>query len=72
MKLTPVRIAAILIVVALLLLHPITRQVIFFILPLGSGQDDYVALALLVGGLVILFIKGWTRIPDLFRDKETK
>jgi hypothetical protein len=56
-----------LVFMALLLLHPLSRSVIYFLLPLGSGADDYVAIALLVIAATILFIKGWTSIPDFFK-----
>lgn len=35
----------------ILCFHPVTRKVIWFILPLGSGWDDFIVL-----GLVVLFI----------------
>lgn len=51
----------ILIVVAFLLANPLTRGVILFLLPLGSGFDDLieiVAIILLVGLLLAL---GWVQ-----------
>lgn len=53
-------------VFVILLWHPTTRQIIVFILPLGSGYDDLLGLiGLLVGG-VFLFGWIWTGIPAWF------
>ena len=50
----------------ILLWHPTTRQIIIFILPLGSGYDDLLGLiGLLVGGF-FLFSWIWTGIPTWF------
>jgi hypothetical protein len=51
---------------ALLLWHPATRQVIVFILPLGSGYDDLLGLAGLIIGGICLFGWIWTGIPTWF------
>ena len=62
-----VKVAVVLIIAALLLLHPLSRSVIYFILPLGSGSDDYVAIAFLIVAAVVLFVRGWVSIPNLFK-----
>jgi hypothetical protein len=53
-------------VLAILLWHPTSRQIIILILPLGSGFDDLLGLiGLIVGGL-FLFGWLWTGIPTWF------
>lgn len=44
-------------ILCLLMLHPITRSVIMFILPLGSGIDDLIFFILLFAFLLILALK---------------
>lgn len=44
------------VVFILSLLHPITRPLIMWLLPLGSGPDDLLVIAFIV--LFILFWKG--------------
>ena len=53
-------------VFALLLWHPLTRQAIIFILPLGSGYDDLLGLVGLAVGGFFLFGWVWTGIPAWF------
>jgi len=56
-------------VFVILLWHPTTRQIIIFVLPLGSGYDDLLGLiGLIVGGL-FLFSWIWTGIPLWFLRK---
>ena len=50
----------------LLLWHPVTRQAIIFILPLGSGYDDLLGLAALIVGGIFLLGWIWTGIPAWF------
>lgn len=44
-------------VLALFMLHPITRSIIMFILPLGSGIDDLIFFILLFAFLIVLALK---------------
>lgn len=44
-------------VLCLLMLHPITRSVIMFILPLGSGIDDLIFFVLAFLFLIVLALK---------------
>lgn len=53
-------------VFVLLLWHPTSRQIIIFILPLGSGYDDLLGLIGLVIGGIFLFSWIWTGIPLWF------
>ena len=53
-------------VFVLLLWHPLTRQAIVLILPLGSGYDDLLGLAGLIVGGLLLFGWVWTGIPGWF------
>jgi hypothetical protein len=54
---------------AILLWHPSSRQIIIFLLPLGSGYDDLLGLiGLIIGGL-FLFGWLWTGIPTWFLRK---
>jgi len=46
------RIALILAIVALLFWNPMTRSIIVFILPLGSGYDDLIFIAALVFAII--------------------
>lgn len=41
-----------------LMLNPLTRQVIFLILPLGSGIDDLIFFILLFVTLTVFLIRG--------------
>ena len=53
-------------VFAILLWHPLSRQIIILILPLGSGYDDLLGLVgLIIGGLLLLGWL-WTGIPMWF------
>ncbi len=52
-----------------LLWHPTSRQIIIFILPLGSGYDDLLGLIGLIIGGVFLFSWIWTGIPLWFLKK---
>lgn len=42
----------------LLMINPFTRQLILFILPLGSGIDDLIFFILLFVTLVVFLIRG--------------
>jgi hypothetical protein len=53
-------------VFVLLLWHPTSRQIIIFILPLGSGYDDLLGLVGLIIGGIFLFSWIWTGIPLWF------
>lgn len=54
----------------ILLWHPTTRQIIVFLLPLGSGYDDLLGLIGLIVGAIFLFSWLWTGIPTwLFRKR---
>jgi hypothetical protein len=53
-------------VFVLLLWHPTSRQIIIFILPLGSGYDDLLGLIGLIIGGIFLFSWIWTGIPLWF------
>jgi hypothetical protein len=53
-------------VFVILLWHPVTRQIVVFILPLGSGYDDLLGLIGLVVGAIFLFSWIWTGIPLWF------
>lgn len=56
-------------VFALLLWHPLSRQAIVFVLPLGSGYDDLLGLLGLIIGGVLLLGWIWTGIPTWFLTK---
>jgi len=43
--------------IALIALHPIGLSIIIWLLPMGSGFDDVIAIAAIVIALVILFFK---------------
>jgi hypothetical protein len=47
-------------VIAFLFIQPLTRQVILFILPLGSGVDDLIFVVVGIIALVAWFVFGWT------------
>lgn len=66
-RLLKVAIGALLFVI--LLWHPTTRQIIIFILPLGSGYDDLLGLIGLIVGGVCLLGWIWTGIPTWFFGK---
>ncbi len=54
----------------ILLWHPATRQIVVFLLPLGSGYDDLLGLLGLIVGAIFLFSWLWTGIPTwLFRKR---
>lgn len=55
-----------LVVTALLLLYPLTRNIIMVILPLGFAPDDFVFCAA-VGLLLAVWLGVFPRIPQLFR-----
>jgi hypothetical protein len=58
-------------VFVILLWHPISRQMIILLLPLGSGYDDLLGLIGLIVGGVLLFSWIWTGIPTwLFRKRK--
>lgn len=44
-------------ILCLLMLHPITRAVVMFVLPLGSGIDDLIFFILLFAFLIVLALK---------------
>lgn len=44
-------------ILCLLMLHPITRSVVMFILPLGSGIDDLIFFILLFAFLLVFSLK---------------
>lgn len=48
-----------------LIAHPVTRRLIFIILPLGRGWDDLLFWIALIGLITVLFIKGWVNLPKL-------
>jgi hypothetical protein len=50
-------------VFVILLWHPTSRQIIVFLLPLGSGYDDLLGLIGLIVGGVFLFSWLWTGVP---------
>jgi hypothetical protein len=67
-RLLKVAIGALIFVI--LLWHPVSRQVIVFLLPLGSGYDDLLGLAALIVGGILLFSWVWTGIPTwIFRKR---
>ncbi len=67
-RLLIVAVAALLFVI--LLWYPTTRQIIVFLLPLGSGYDDLLGLIGLIVGAIFLFSWLWTGIPTwLFRKR---
>lgn len=45
--------------------HPVTRKIIFIILPLGRGGDDLIFWVLLVLLFIVAFVKGWINIPKI-------
>ena len=53
--------------VAFLVAHPITRMIIFFILPLGSGWDDFL-VAVPLGIALILVVLHWHDIWERFSE----
>ncbi|MFZ5916885.1 MAG: hypothetical protein ACOYZ7_08135 [Chloroflexota bacterium] len=53
-------------VFVLLLWHPVTRQAVILLLPLGSGYDDLLGLVALVVGAILLFSWVWTGVPTWF------
>ena len=55
-----------LLVIALLMLQPLTRSIILFILPLGSGIDDLIVIAALSIAFIIFVIQ-WFRDPEFAR-----
>lgn len=52
-KLTLVEVLVIVVVLALLFANPMTRGMILFLLPLGSGVDDLIFIVLLVLAVVL-------------------
>lgn len=48
-------------IVGFLFANPITRSIIIFLLPLGSGIDDFVEAIAIIGLLVLLIANGWLR-----------
>lgn len=46
---------------ALMMLHPLGRKIILFLLPLGKGWDDFVAIFLIIAFLIWLGATSWTR-----------
>lgn len=53
---------------AILLLHPLTRSIILWILPLGYRPDDL----LFIGAVLIIIVPwmwGFPQIPSLIRSK---
>lgn len=52
--------AIVLSVIAFLFIQPLTRQIILFILPLGSGIDDLIFVVVGIIALIAWFVFGWT------------
>lgn len=63
---------------AFLLAHPFTRQIVKLILPLGSGWDDLVELALIIAFGYLVISRGWIKweklqtFRSIDRDKNTR
>lgn len=51
----------ILAVVVFVFANPITRAVVLFLLPLGSGVDDFIEVIAIIALVVLLFAKGWAQ-----------
>ncbi len=47
--------------------HPASRQILWFILPLGSGMDDLIFLLLSGAAAAIAFVNGWVSIPKVLK-----
>ena len=45
------------IIIAVLMLHPMTRRIILFIIPMGFGVWDIVAMVAIAFALIIVFYK---------------
>ena len=53
-----------------LLLHPLSRRIILFILPLGRGIDDLIFWIVAFVFIILLIARGWAKwnvIADVFR-----
>lgn len=48
-----------------LMLHPATRRLLLFILPLGRKPDDLIVIGILIILGVLLFWKGFLHLPKL-------
>lgn len=63
------KVAAILFIVFFATWHPVTRSILWFLLPLGSGPDDLMAIGLifLFTSIAVLMIRGIVHLPLLKR-----
>ncbi len=52
-------------VALILLVTPLGRRIVIFVLPLGRGIDDIIVMALLVVIVILALIKGWLSIPSI-------
>lgn len=52
---------------AVLMWHPLTRMVVWFLLPLGTGPDDLAVIGLFVAavGVGIAAIRGIVHLPEI-------
>ncbi len=57
----------VLIIILLSLWFPVTRYIIFWLLPVGSGIDDLVFIIVLVATLFVAFVKGWISLPNFMK-----
>lgn len=62
---TLTRVLVIIGVGVILLWHPVTRRIVFVILPLGRGVDDLLFWLLLAAFCMLVFVKGWISIPKI-------
>jgi len=46
---------------ALMMLHPVGRSIILFILPLGNGVDDFIAIALVILFIIYMISRSWIK-----------
>jgi hypothetical protein len=47
--------------VALLMAFPVTRRIIWWLLPAGSGNDDIIQGAALAVIVILIFVEIWTK-----------
>lgn len=60
-RFTRLRVFVIALIVAVCMLIPTIRRIIWWILPLGSGNDDIIGGGALIILAVIIFVELWTK-----------
>lgn len=58
--------------IIVLFLHPVTRQIMIFILPLGSGWDDFIVVGAFVIFIIVSLIGGTNGVFKRFIKKTFK